>query len=199
MMPASESMLKEPPVSFPYPRLADAIESVLLSEEQIQERIRELGEQIARDYAGKDLVLIGVLKGVALFFGDMMRAIDLPIEIDFMAVSSYGASTRSSGVVRILKDLDETITGRHVLILEDIIDTGLTLSYLVRTLMERRPASLEICTMLDKPARRLVEVPVKYTGFTIPDQFVVGFGLDYDQKFRNLPFVGILKPEVYSK
>lgn len=198
-MPASESMLKEPPVSFPYPRLADAIESVLLSEEQIQERIRELGEQIARDYAGKDLVLIGVLKGVALFFGDMMRAIDLPIEIDFMAVSSYGASTRSSGVVRILKDLDETITGRHVLILEDIIDTGLTLSYLVRTLMERRPASLEICTMLDKPARRLVEVPVKYTGFTIPDQFVVGFGLDYDQKFRNLPFVGILKPEVYSK
>jgi hypoxanthine phosphoribosyltransferase len=198
-MSAPESTLKESPVSFPYPRLVDAIESVLLSEEQIKDRIRELGEQIAVDYAGKDVVLIGVLKGVALFFGDMMRAIDLPLEIDFMAVSSYGASTRSSGVVRILKDLDETITGRHVLILEDIIDTGLTLSYLVRTLMERRPASLEICTMLDKPARRLVEVPVKYVGFTIPDQFVVGYGLDYDQKFRNLPFVGILKPEVYSK
>ena len=198
-MSAPESTLKESPVSFAYPRLVDAIESVLFSEEQIKERVRELGEQIARDYAGKDVVLIGVLKGVALFFGDMMRAIDLPLEIDFMAVSSYGASTRSSGVVRILKDLDESITGRHVLILEDIIDTGLTLSYLVRTLMERRPASLEICTMLDKPARRLVEVPVKYVGFTIPDQFVVGYGLDYDQKFRNLPFVGILKPEVYSK
>ena len=198
-MSAPESTLKETPVSFAYPRLVDAIESVLFSEEQIRERVRELGEQIARDYAGKDVVLIGVLKGVALFFGDMMRAIDLPLEIDFMAVSSYGASTRSSGVVRILKDLDESITGRHVLIIEDIIDTGLTLSYLVRTLMERRPASLEICTMLDKPARRLVEVPVKYVGFTIPDQFVVGYGLDYDQKFRNLPFVGILKPEVYSK
>ena len=198
-MSAPETTLKEPLVSFPYPRLVDAIESVLLSEEQIRDRIRELGEQIAQDYAGKDVVLIGVLKGVALFFGDMMRAIDLPLEIDFMAVSSYGASTRSSGVVRILKDLDESITGRHVLILEDIIDTGLTLSYLIRTLMERRPASLEICTMLDKPARRLVEVPVKYVGFTIPDQFVVGYGLDYDQKFRNLPFVGILKPEVYSK
>jgi hypoxanthine phosphoribosyltransferase len=198
-MSAPETTLKESPVSFAYPRLVDAIESVLFSEEQIRDRIRELGDQIARDYAGKDVVLIGVLKGVALFFGDMMRAIDLPLEIDFMAVSSYGASTRSSGVVRILKDLDETITGRHVLIVEDIIDTGLTLSYLVRTLMERRPASLEICTMLDKPARRLVEVPVKYVGFTIPDQFVVGYGLDYDQKFRNLPFVGILKPEVYSK
>lgn len=198
-MSAPETMPKEPPVSFPYPRLVDAIDSVMLSEEQIKERVRELGEQIAKDYAGKDVVLIGVLKGVAMFFSDMMRAIDLPLEIDFMAVSSYGASTRSSGVVRILKDLDETITGRHVLIIEDIIDTGLTLSYLVRTLMERRPASVEICTMLDKPARRLVEVPVKYTGFTIPDQFVVGYGLDYDQKFRNLPFVGILKPEVYSK
>ena len=198
-MPAPETTLKESPVSFAYPRLVDAIESVLFSEEQIRDRIRELGDQIARDYAGKDVVLIGVLKGVALFFGDMMRAIDLPLEIDFMAVSSYGASTRSSGVVRILKDLDETITGRHVLIVEDIIDTGLTLSYLIRTLMERRPASLEICTLLHKPARRLVEVPVKYVGFTIPDQFVVGYGLDYDQKFRNLPFVGILKPEVYSK
>lgn len=198
-MTAPETTLKESPVSFAYPRLVDAIESVLFSEEQIRDRIRELGDQIARDYAGKDVVLIGVLKGVALFFGDMMRAIDLPLEIDFMAVSSYGASTRSSGVVRILKDLDESITGRHVLIVEDIIDTGLTLSYLIRTLMERRPASLEICTMLDKPARRLVEVPVKYVGFTIPDQFVVGYGLDYDQKFRNLPFVGILKPEVYSK
>jgi hypoxanthine phosphoribosyltransferase len=179
--------------------MRDKIEQVLFSEEQIAERVQALGRQIADDYRDKgNLLLIGVLRGVAVFFGDMMRAIDLPLEIDFMSISSYGSSTRSSGVVRILKDLDENITGRHVLILEDIIDTGLTLSYLVRLLQERRPASLEICTLLDKPSRRLIEVPVKYTGFSIPDQFVVGYGLDYDQKFRNLPFVGVLKPEVYS-
>jgi hypoxanthine phosphoribosyltransferase len=172
---------------------------VLFSETQIAERVAELGRQITEDYKDKGgLLLIGVLRGVAVFFGDMMRAIDLPLDIDFMSISSYGSSTRSSGVVRILKDLDENITGRHVVILEDIIDTGLTLGYLVRLLQERRPASLEICTLLDKPSRRLIEVPVKYTGFTIPDQFVVGYGLDYDQKFRNLPFVGVLKPEVYS-
>jgi len=177
----------------------DKIEQVLFSEQQIADRVRELGAQIASDYAATpNILLIGVLRGVAVFFGDMMRAVDLPLDIDFMSISSYGSSTRSSGVVRILKDLDENITGRHVVILEDIIDTGLTLSYLVRLLQERRPASLEICTLLDKPTRRLIEVPVKYTGFTIPDQFVVGYGLDYDQKFRNLPYVGILKPEVYS-
>jgi hypoxanthine phosphoribosyltransferase len=179
--------------------MRDKIETVLFSEAQIADRVRELGAQIEADYKDKGgLLLIGVLRGVAVFFGDMMRAIDLPLDIDFMSISSYGSSTRSSGVVRILKDLDENITGRHVVILEDIIDTGLTLSYLVRLLQERRPASLEICTLLDKPSRRLIEVPVKYTGFTIPDQFVVGYGLDYDQKFRNLPFVGVLKPEVYS-
>lgn len=179
--------------------MRDKIEQVLLSEAQIADRVREMGEQITRDYAETpNVLLIGVLRGVAVFFGDMMRAIDLPVDIDFMSISSYGSSTRSSGVVRILKDLDESITGRHVLILEDIIDSGLTLSYLVRLLQERRPASLEICTLLDKPSRRLIEVPVKYVGFSIPDQFVVGYGLDYDQKFRNLPFVGVLKPEVYS-
>ena len=179
--------------------IRDLVEEVLLTETQIAERVRELGAQIAKDYADTpNILLIGVLRGVAVFFGDMMRAIDLPVTVDFMSISSYGSSTKSSGVVRILKDLDENITGRHVVILEDIIDTGLTLSYLVRLLKERRPASLEICTLLDKPSRRLIEVPVKYAGFTIPDKFVVGYGLDYDQKFRNLPFVGVLKPEVYS-
>ncbi|MEB3284890.1 MAG: hypoxanthine phosphoribosyltransferase [Candidatus Sericytochromatia bacterium] len=176
------------------------IDHILLSETQIADRVREMGAQISQEYADTpNVLLIGVLRGVAVFFGDMMRAISLPVDVDFMSISSYGASTRSSGVVRILKDLDENITGRHVIILEDIIDTGLTLSYLVRLLQERRPASLEICTLLDKPSRRLIEVPVKYVGFTIPDQFVVGYGLDYDQKYRNLPYVGVLKPEVYSK
>lgn len=186
-------------MSTPIPVLLDAIESTLLSADQLRDRIAELGEVISRDYEGKDLLVIGVLKGVAIFLGDVMRQISIPVDLDFMAISSYGASTRSSGVVRILKDLDETVTGRHVLILEDIIDTGLTLSYMVRMLLERRPASLEICALLDKPARRLVDVPVKYVGFTIPDQFVVGYGLDYNQKFRNLPFIGILKPEIYTK
>lgn len=179
--------------------MRDKIEQVLFSEAQIAERVKEMGAQISADYRETpNVLLIGVLRGVAVFFGDMMRAIELPVDIDFMSISSYGSSTRSSGVVRILKDLDESITGRHVIILEDIIDSGLTLSYLVRMLHERRPASLEICTLLDKPERRLVEVPVKYVGFTIPDKFVVGYGLDYDQRFRNLPFVGVLKPEVYS-
>lgn len=179
--------------------MRDKIEQVLLSEQQIADRVKELGEQLTRDYKDKqNLLLIGVLRGVAVFFGDIMRQVDLELDIDFLSVSSYGSSTRSSGVVRILKDLDESITGRHVVIIEDIIDSGLTLGYLVRLLQERRPASLEICTLLDKPSRRLIEVPVKYVGFTIPDQFVVGYGLDYDQKFRNLPFVGVLKPEVYS-
>lgn len=176
-----------------------AIESVLLTPEQLQARVAELGLQISQDYAGKDLLLVGVLRGVAVFMGDMVRSIQVPLGIDFMSISSYGTSTRSSGVVRILKDLDENITGRHVLIIEDIVDTGLTLSYLERQLLERRPASLEVCALLDKPARRLTEVPVRYVGFTIPDKFVVGYGLDYAQRYRNLPFVGVLKPEIYSK
>lgn len=180
--------------------MRDQIAEVMLDEAAIAQRVREMGAQIALDYADcHNLLLIGVLRGVAVFFGDMMRAIDLPLGVDFMSVSSYGASTTSSGVVRILKDLEETVTGRHVIIIEDIIDTGLTLSYLVKLLQDRRPASLEICTLLDKPSRRKAEVDVKYVGFSIPDRFVVGYGLDYDQKFRNLPFVGVLKPEVYSK
>ena len=174
------------------------IEETLYSGEQIAARVTELGAEISRDYMGLDPLLVGVLRGVAVFIGDLVRAIPAPLDLDFMAISSYGTATRSSGVVRILKDLDENITGRHVLVVEDIIDTGLTLSYLMRQLLERRPASVEICTLLDKPARRLAEVPVKYVGFTIPDKFVVGYGLDYAQKYRNLPFLGILKPEVYS-
>ena len=178
----------------------DMIERVLFSEEQIAQRVRELGQAIACDYAdSSNLLLIGVLRGVAVFFGDMIRAIDRPLEIDFMSISSYGASTTSSGVVRILKDLDENIIGRDVVVIEDIVDTGLTLSYLVKLLRDRRPASLEICSLLNKPERRKQSVDVKYVGFTIPDQFVVGYGLDYAQKFRNLPYVGILKPEVYTK
>jgi hypoxanthine phosphoribosyltransferase len=189
--PATASQAPESP-------LLAHIEHKLITEEQIAERIAALGMQISSDYQGLDLLLVGVLRGVAVFIGDLVRSVTVPMEVDFIAISSYGTSTRSSGVVRILKDLDESVTGRHVLVIEDIIDTGLTLSYLMRTLLERRPASLEICTLLDKPARRLVDVPVKYTGFSIPDKFVVGYGLDYAQKYRNLPFIGVLKPEVYS-
>ena len=179
--------------------LLDAIEEVLLSEDAIAERVRELGIRISLDYQGRDLLVVGVLRGVALFMGDLIREIQLPLEIDYMAISSYGSSTKSSGVVRILKDLDETITGRHVLIVEDIIDTGLTLSYLTRALAERKPASLAVCTLLDKPSRRIEPVEVQYTGFTVEDRFVVGYGLDHAQRFRNLPFIGVLKPEVYTR
>ncbi len=186
------------PAQAPESPLLGHIEQTLISKQEIADRIASLGTQISHDYHGLDLLMVGVLRGVAVFIGDLVRAVTVPMEIDFIAISSYGTSTRSSGVVRILKDLDENVTGRHVLVIEDIIDTGLTLSYLMRTLLERRPASLEICTLLDKPARRLVDVPVKYTGFTIPDKFVVGYGLDYAQKYRNLPFIGVLKPEVYS-
>jgi len=178
--------------------LLSAIEHKLITEDEIAQRVASLGAQISQDYQGLDLLMVGVLRGVAVFMGDLVRSVTVPMEVDFIAISSYGTSTRSSGVVRILKDLDENVTGRHVLVVEDIIDTGLTLSYLMRTLLERRPASLEICTLLDKPARRLVDVPVRYSGFTIPDKFVVGYGLDYAQKYRNLPFIGVLKPEVYS-
>lgn len=190
---------EQPIIQAPPSPLLAHIEHKLYTEEQIAARVNSLGAQISLDYQGLDLLLVGVLRGVAVFMGDLVRAITVPMEVDFIAISSYGSSTRSSGVVRILKDLDENVTGRHVLVIEDIIDTGLTLSYLMRTLLERRPASLEICTLLDKPARRLVDVPVKYSGFTIPDKFVVGYGLDYAQKYRNLPFIGVLKPEVYSQ
>jgi hypoxanthine phosphoribosyltransferase len=175
------------------------IGEILLPEERIQARVAELGARISADYRGRSLTLVSVLKGSLPFMADLMRAIEVPLRIDLMEVSSYGgSSTESSGLVRILKDLSASIEGEDVLIVEDIIDTGLTLNYLVRYLRGKNPASLRICTLLDKPARRLVEIPVDYTGFTIPDQFVVGYGLDYGELYRNLRFVGVLRPEVYA-
>jgi hypoxanthine phosphoribosyltransferase len=175
------------------------IGEVLLSEEAIARRVQELGAQIARDYDGRTLTLVSVLKGSLPFMADLMRAIPLPLRIDLMEVSSYGGTaTESSGLVRIIKDLSKSIDGEDVLLVEDIIDTGLTLNYLLRYLRGKNPASLKICTLLDKPARRLVEIPVDYQGFEIPDQFVVGYGLDYGEHYRNLRFVGVLRPEVYG-
>ncbi len=179
--------------------LRDDIGQVLLSEEQIAAKVTELGARISADYAGRPVTLVSVLKGSLPFMADLMRAIDLPLRIDLMEVSSYGGNTtESSGLVRILKDLSASIEREDVLIVEDIIDTGLTLNYLVRYLRGKNPASLRICTLLDKPARRLVEIPVDYIGFQIPDQFVIGYGLDYGEIYRNLRFVGVLKPEVYA-
>lgn len=172
---------------------------VLLSEEQIQAKVRELGRRITSDYAGKEVVLVGILKGAVLFLADLARAIDLPLSLDFMSVSSYGHSTKSSGIVRIIKDLDESIEGKHVIIVEDIVDTGLTLNYLKETLAGRDPASLKICALLDKEARRKVAVTVDYVGFAIPDEFVVGYGLDFAGKYRNCPEIFILKPEAYGQ
>jgi hypoxanthine phosphoribosyltransferase len=170
-----------------------SIGEALVPEADLQARVRELGDQISRDYAGKDLFLVGVLKGAVFFLSDLMRAIEVPCEVDFMAVASYGSSTDSSGVVRILKDLDATIEGRDVLIVEDIIDSGLTLSYLLRTLKAREPRSLEVCALLTKPDRRKVDVPIRYTGFEIPNKFAIGYGLDHAERYRNLPYVAALK------
>lgn len=175
------------------------LDKVILSKEQISERVRELGEIINQDYSDKQLFVIGILRGAAVFMADLIRQIDLPMELDFMAVSSYGISTKSSGVVRIVKDLDSTITDKDVLIVEDIVDSGLTLKYIVENLKSRKPASIRLCTLLDKPSRRVADVEVQYNGFIIPDEFVVGYGLDYGEKYRNLPYIGVLKPEVYSK
>jgi len=181
------------------PDLVADIAEVLIPEDEIQAKVAELGGRISADYAGRELTLVSVLKGSLPFMADLMRAIRIPVQIDLMEVSSYGgAATESSGLVRILKDLSSSIDGRHVLIVEDIIDTGLTLNYLVRYLRGKNPASLKICTLLDKPARRLVEIPIDYLGFEIPDQFVIGYGLDYGERYRNLRFVGVLRPEVYT-
>lgn len=175
------------------------MDRVLIPEEQIQARVRELGAQITTDYREQgNLLLVGVLKGCAMFMMDLARAIDLPVSIDFIAVASYGASTESSGVVRVLKDLDTDIAGRDLLIVEDIIDSGLTLAYLRSQLLRRHPASLRICTLLNKPERRTADVPVNYLGFDIPNEFVVGYGLDYAERYRNLPYIGVLKPEIYT-
>src|SRR5881398_469147 len=168
------------------------IGKILVQQDELAHRIRELGEEISRDYQGRDLFLVGVLKGAVFFLSDLMRHIDVPCELDFMAVASYGSSTDSSGVVRILKDLDAPIEGREVLIVEDIVDSGLTLSYLLRTLRARNPASLEVCALLTKPERRKVDLPIRYTGFEIPNRFVVGYGLDHAERYRNLPYVAAL-------
>ena len=165
---------------------------VLISAEDLQKKVSELGIQISRDYAGKDLVMVGVLRGAVIFIADLLRSMTIPSEIDFMAVSSYGSSRDSSGVVRILKDLDDSIEGRDVLIVEDIVDSGLTLNYLMRNLRARDPASLEVCALLTKPERRRVDVPIRYTGFEIPNEFVVGYGLDFAQRYRNLDHVALL-------
>ena len=176
--------------------LESGVSEILIEEERIQSRIRELGAELSVDYAGRELLLVGVLKGAVFFMADLMRSLTVPCEIDFMAISSYGASTDSSGVVRILKDLDINVEGRHVLVVEDIIDSGLTLSYLLRNLESREPASLEICALLTKPTRREIDVPVRYVGFEIPNKFVIGYGLDYAERYRNLPYVGVLHPSL---
>lgn len=174
------------------------IERVLITEQQIKEKIKQLGELISRDYKDSDkFLLVGVLKGAVVFMSDLIRHIDIPLQIDFMAVSSYGSSTESSGVVRILKDLDQTVEGKDLLVVEDIIDSGLTLSYMCKILQSRKPASLKICALLDKPSRRKIDLKVDYLGFEIPDYFVVGYGLDYAGKYRNLPDISVLKPEIY--
>ncbi|HSK15614.1 MAG TPA: hypoxanthine phosphoribosyltransferase [Gaiellaceae bacterium] len=179
--------------------LTAAVEEVLVDEETLQARIAELGREISEDYRGRDLLLVGVLKGAVFFMADLMRRIEVPCEVDFMAISSYGAGIDSSGVVRILKDLDVSIEGRNVLVVEDIIDSGLTLSYLLRNLESREPASLEICALLTKPARRQIDIPCRYVGFEIPNRFVIGYGLDFAERYRNLRFVGVLRDELAAQ
>jgi len=176
----------------------EIIKSILVSEEEISKKVKELGKQIAKDYKGKDLILVGILKGAVIFMSDLARSIDMPVGMDFMAVSSYGKSSTSTGEVRIIKDLDYSVENKDILIIEDIIDTGYTLAYLTDNLNKRGANSVRICTLLDKPERRKVDVPVDYLGFAIPDEFVVGYGLDYAEKYRNLPYVAALKEEVYS-
>lgn len=178
--------------------MEEYIGKILLSREEIQKRVAELGEEITRDYTGKKLLVLGILKGAVPFMADLIREIKVPLSYDFMAVSSYGASTHSSGVVRIMKDLDRSVEDVHILIVEDIIDTGLTLKYLKENLVGRNPLSVKVATLLDKPDRRKVEVVPDYNGFTIPDEFVVGYGLDFNEEHRNLPYIGVLKPEAYS-
>ena len=179
--------------------LSAAVSEILIDEETLHGRIAELGAQVSDDYRGEDLLLIGVLKGAIFFMADLMRSIDIPCEVDFMAISSYGAGIDSSGVVRILKDLDVSIEGRNVLVVEDIIDSGLTLSYLLRNLEAREPASLEVCALLTKPERRENDVACRYVGFEIPNRFVIGYGLDFAERYRNLPFVGVLRDELAAQ
>jgi hypoxanthine phosphoribosyltransferase len=174
------------------------IADILIDAGRLQARVRELGAAISRDYQGKTPLLVGVLRGTVVFLADLLRAIDIHVKVDLIAISSYGPATRTSGVVRFTKDLEELIEGRHVILVEDIIDTGLTLRYITRSLSTRRPASIAVCTLLDKQVRRLIDIDVQYKGFEIPDAFVVGYGLDYKQRYRNLPYIAVLKPEVYG-
>jgi len=179
-----------------HPECMKGVERILFTPEQLQTRISELGTQISQDYQGKSLLLVGVLRGVIFFISDLMRSIRIPLEVDFMSVSSYSSDSRDMGFVRLVKDLDISITDRHVLFVEDIIDTGLTLHYLLRTLKTRNPASLDVCALFNKEKRRLIDLPIRYKGFDIPDYYIVGYGLDYQEKYRNLPFVGLLKAEL---
>lgn len=193
MIPANPSPASSAAVS-----LHHGLGRVVYSQEEIQQRIRELGVQISRDYAGANPLLVGVLKGVAFFISDLMRALTIPARLDFMAISRYAPRGQTKGPVRLIKDLDEIVEGQHVLFVEDVIDTGLTLNYLLRTLRARGPASLEVCTLFDKPQHRLVNIPIRYKGFDLPDRFVVGYGLDYHEAYRHLPFVAELLPEVLN-
>lgn len=178
---------------------SEEIQQVVLSAEVIAARVAELGEAVSRDYAGRNPLLVGVLKGVVFFMVDLLRAVSIPVEVDFMAISSYTSEARNHGVVRLVKDLEIPIEGRHVLFVEDMVDTGLTLNYLLGNLRVRRPASLEVCALFNKPAHRLIDVPIRYRGFDLAEQFVVGYGLDFKERFRNLPFVGIPRPEVLKR
>jgi hypoxanthine phosphoribosyltransferase len=181
-----------------YGPLASDINEILISPEELQRRVVEIGQAISQDYAGGNPLLIGVLKGVVPFMADLLRAITIPVEVDFIAVSSYSPEASQRGVVRLVKDLEIPIEGRHVLFVEDVIDTGLTLNYILRNLRARQPASLEVCVLFDRSKHRLIDIPLKYKGFDLPDRFVVGYGLDYRERYRNLPFVGLLKPAVFQ-
>lgn len=178
--------------------MKEDILKVLMTEKELDAKVKELGKRITEDYKGKNLMMVSVLKGSVAFMADLMRAVEIPCEIDFMSVSSYGSGVKTSGVVKIIKDLDINLEGRDLLIVEDILDSGMTLSYIKSILLERKPSSIKICTLLDKPERRQADVYADYIGFQVPDEFVVGYGLDYDEKYRNLPYIGILKPCVYS-
>lgn len=179
--------------------MSEDIKGILFTEEEIKAKVQELGARITADYKGKTPVFIGILKGCYIFMADLIRAVDLPCSVDFMAVSSYGSGTTSSGTVKILKDLSENIEGKDVIIVEDILDSGLTLSYLKKNLYSRKPASVKLVTIFDKPDGRKVDIEADYSGYVVPDEFIVGYGLDYDEKYRNLPFIAVLKPEVYSR
>ncbi len=179
--------------------MKEDIQSILYSEEQLADKVQQLGREISRDYAGKNPLLVSVLKGSVVFMSDLMRAIDIPCQIDFMMVSSYGSGVKTTGVVKIMKDLDTPLEGRDLIIVEDILDSGKTLHYLKGMLLDRHPKSIRIVTLLDKPDRREAPVAADYSGFVVPDQFIVGYGLDYAEKYRNLPYIGVLKPEIYTK